>query len=104
MPVGETTPDFRYPISERIRAIAMSYPETEEGSSCVNRAFKAGGKNFVFLGEKEDQCKMRLKLESGWTLIEFTPDDPPEVAQLEAWIDESFHLLAPKRVQKLLDE
>ena len=101
--MSESAPSFRYELSETIRRLALAYPETEEGSSCVNRAFKAGGRNFVFLGEKDDVCKMRLKLkDSGWTLLEFSPDAPPSNADLERWIDESFRLLAPKRVQKLL--
>ena len=102
--MADSPPAFRHELSETIRRIALQYPETEEGSSCVNRAFKAGGKNFVFLGEKDDVCTMRLKLEDGgWTLLEFSPDDPPPIADLERWIDESFRLLAPKRVQKLRD-
>lgn len=103
--MGASPPEFRYPINEKIRSIAMAYPETEEGSSCVNRAFKAGGKNFAFLGEKEGECKLRLKLiDEGWALKVFSPDDPPTTAELKRWIDESFRLLAPKRVQKLLDD
>ncbi len=115
---------FEYPISETIRSHAMSFPDTVEGSSCVNRAFKAGGKNFVFLGEKPDQCNLRLKLDGsvpeietnaaddpdhwqvgkgGWTLIKFQPRHPPPVADLERWITESFHLLAPKKVIAKLD-
>lgn len=102
--MADSPPAFRHELSETIRRIALRYPETEEGSSCVNRAFKAGGKNFVFLGEKDGGCRMRLKLEDGgWTLLEFSPDDAPPVADLERWIDESFRLLAPKRVQKLRD-
>lgn len=100
----DTPPPFQHPTSETIRRLALAYPETEEGSSCVNRAFKAGGKNFVFLGEKGDVIKMRLKLEdTGWTLLEFTPDDPPDEADLKRWVAESFRLLAPKKVQKLLE-
>ena len=102
--MSDTPPPFQHPTSQTIRSLALAYPETEEGSSCVNRAFKAGGKNFVFLGEKGDVIKMRLKLEDGgWTLLEFTPDDPPAEADLARWIDESFRLLAPKRVQKLTE-
>ncbi len=110
---------FDYPVSQKIRAHAMTFPETIEGSSCVNRAFKAGGKNFVFLGEKPDECNIRLKLDAsvpeiaakakddpdrwqvgkgGWTLLKFSPDDPPPIADIERWITESFHLLAPKKV------
>ena len=94
-------PDFRYGVSEAIRRHAMTFPEATEGSSCVNRAFSAGGKNFVFLGEKDDLCTLRLKRAGGWEKIEFDPSSPPPASDLEAWVDESFTLLAPKRVQKL---
>lgn len=93
--------EFQYPISDDIRAHAMTFPETTEGSSCVNRAFAAGGKNFLFLGEKPDLCTLRLKLAAGWQKIEFTPDEAPPLSELEAWITESFFLLAPKKVQAL---
>lgn len=92
-------PEFRYDVSERIRHHALRFPETSEGSSCVNRAFKAGGKNFVFLGEKDDLCTLRLKLGDGWTKVEFDPADPPDPAMIEAWIEESFLLLAPKKIR-----
>ena len=91
---------FRYPISDLIREHAMTFPETTEGSSCVNRAFAAGGKNFVFLGEKDDLCTIRLKLADGWQKIEFDPAEPPDADELRSWIDESFSLLAPKRLTR----
>jgi len=102
----------------------MSHPETIEGSSCVNRAFKAGGKNFAFLGEKDNLCSLRLKLgdsiadleqravadadrwqvgKGGWVLLTFPPGDAPKVADLRRWVTESFGLLAPKNVVALLD-
>ncbi len=114
-----TDEQFQHAVSETIRDHAMTFPQTEEGSSCVNRAFKAGGKNFAFLGEKEDHCNLRLKLNSsipevtalakedperwqvgtgGWTLLRFPPDDPPATDDLERWVTESFLLLAPKKV------
>lgn len=91
---------FRYAISEAIRNHAMTFPEAAEGTSCVNRAFNAGGKNFVFLGEKDDLCIVRLKLADGWKKIEFDPADPPTIEQLRSWIDESFMMLAPKRLTR----
>lgn len=117
---------FQHRISESIRAHAMTFPETEEGASCVNRAFKAGGKNFVFLGEKDDTCTVRLKLagsidevtelaaaekgdtsyevgSGGWTKLVFAADDHPPLADLERWITESFFLLAPRKVTKLVE-
>lgn len=98
-----SVPRFEYPISEAIRAHAMTFPETAEGSSCVNRAFSAGGKNFLFLGEKPGRCTLRLKSSDGWQKIEFDPDDAPPVTELEASVTESFLLLAPKKVQAQYD-
>lgn len=94
---------FRYEVSEAIRAVALGLPEAEEGTSCVNRAFRAGGKNFAFLGEKDDECGLRLKLADGWTMLRFAPDAAPPIAELEAMVVESFRLLAPKRIVRLLD-
>ena len=99
-----TAPEFDHAISEAIRAHAMTFPQAGEGSSCVNRAFSAGGKNFVFLGEKADLCTLRLKLADGWQKIEFAPDEAPPLADIQAWITESFFLLAPKKVQALHTE
>lgn len=118
------TEEFQHAVSKTIRTHAMTFPQAEEGSSCVNRAFKAGGKNFLFLGEKDDHCLLRLKLDSsipevsklakgdperwqvgthGWTALRFPPDDPPAADDLERWITESFLLLVPEKVTKLLD-
>jgi len=90
--------DFENEICETIRDFAMTFPESAEGSACVNRAFSAGGKNFVFLGEKGAQCTLRLKLATGWTKVEFDAAEAPEMVELESWITESFLLLAPKKV------
>ena len=116
--------EFKHATSRRIRDLAMELPETTEGSSCVNRAFKAGGRNFAFLGETEEECRLRLKLDAsiprvqalngslpgafeigkfGWTMLRFPPDEPPPTKDLEQWITESFQLLAPKKLRALLD-
>ncbi|MEM7321802.1 MAG: MmcQ/YjbR family DNA-binding protein [Actinomycetota bacterium] len=122
--MAQAPEQFQYALSEQIRSHALTFPETEEGTSCVNRAFKAGGKNFVFLGEKDQETNIRLKLDAsipeiqeraaeqdrtwdvgkgGWAMLRFDPEDPPPAADLERWITESFLLLAPKKVSKLLD-
>lgn len=92
-----SVPAFEHAISESIRTHAMSFPDAVEGSSCVNRAFSVGGKNFVFYGEKAAVCTLRLKLADGWTKIEFDPGDAPPLADIEQWVTESFMLLAPKK-------
>ncbi len=110
---------FEFAVSEQVRAIALGYPSVTEGSSCVNRAFKAAGKNFAFLGEKDGDCRLRVKLgpsladvtddpivdvgSAGWTMVQFSGDDPPDLARLERWVDESYRLLAPKKLVALLD-
>ena len=124
--MAEAPEQFAHKISDKIRDHAMSFPQAEEGTSCVNRAFKAGGKNFAFLGEKDAECNLRLKLDTsvpeikeratsndgrdwetgahGWTMLRFPPDDPPPFEDLQRWIAESFMLLAPKKISKLLDQ
>lgn len=110
---------FSYEASEQIRQIALSLPDAEEGTSCVNRAFHAGGKNFLFLGEKDGELTMRMKLHDalsdiesrsqaapsrydigkfGWVFFRFDPADIPGSDELTAWIHESFTLLAPKKL------
>lgn len=122
--MSEAPEQFRHAISERVRSIALSLPEATEGSSCVNRAFKAGGKNFAFLGEDDDGSGLRLKLDAsiddvtaravdqpdryqvgdhGWTMLRFAVADQPLDADLDRWITESYRLLVPKRVTAALD-
>ena len=107
-----------------IRKIALSYPEVEEGSSCVNRAFKARKKAFLYLGMKEDTYNLRLKLADslneaegleqkspenysvgthGWTLLTFPHNKQPPKKLLERWIEESFRLLVPKSLVNQMD-
>ncbi len=111
----------REPVESRpmkaIRKIALGYPEVEETDSCVNRAFKARKKAFVFLGMKDETYSVRLKLRDsldeaetlaaespenfdvgshGWTLVTFPHAKSPPRGLMKRWIDESFRLLAPK--------
>ena len=101
---------------EEIRRTALALPETVEGSSCVNRAFTAGRKNFLFLGEKDDSWNVRLKLKDslpaaealgydggkiGWIKMEFAPGETAP-AETAAWIRESYRLIVPKRLSKQL--
>ena len=113
---------FSQPISEHLRAYALALPETSEGTSCVNRAFKVRKKNFLFVGEKAAQVRVMLKLDAslaeaqamadprisvgktGWVTLQFAPDDVPDESLLSAWVVESFRALGPKSVVKQLDE
>jgi hypothetical protein len=112
---------FAHPISEQLRAVALALPETTEGTSCVNRAFKVRKKNFLFIGEKDGSVRLMLKLAGslddaeamadprvtvgthGWTTLCFSPAEPLDTALLAAWVRESYSALAPKAVLKQLD-
>jgi len=112
---------FTHPISEHLRAIALALPETTEGTSCVNRAFKVRKKNFLFVGEKEGQVRVMLKLSAsleaasrmddprvgvgkgGWVTLRFAPDEPLDEGLLSAWVVESFRTLAPRVLVRQLD-
>jgi hypothetical protein len=113
---------FTLPLSESLRATALSLPETSEGTSCVNRAFKVRKKNFVFIGEKDGQLRIMLKLvesldaaaemadprvdvgKLGWVTLRFAHDAPLDTVLLEGWIRESFCALAPKAVSRQLSD
>ena len=112
---------FTHPVTQALRDHAMTFPETSEGASCVNRAFKVRKKNFLFVGEKDDgSCKVMLKLKpsldeaegiasaddrfevgsSGWVTVRFNTSDLPDVELLKRWVSESFQTLAPKTLAK----
>ena len=114
---------FTNPITSALRDHAVAFPETSEGPSCVNRAFKVRKKNFLFVGEKGDgSCKVMLKLgpsldeaallartdsrfevgKGGWTTIRFDASDLPDPKLLKRWVGESYRLFAPKSLVKLL--
>ena len=40
----------------------------------------------------------------GWVTVQFRPDDAPDATLLEAWVEESYRLLAPKTLVKQLDQ
>ena len=107
---------FSNPVTTALREHALTFPETIEGAACVNRAFKARKKNFLFVGEKSDgACKVMLKLgpslnealeiaradsrfaagSNGWATIRFDAADLPDTALLKRWVEESYRQLAP---------
>ncbi len=104
--------------SERLRAAALALPGVTEGTSCVNRAFRAGKKAFFYLGEKKGQIYAMVKLgpsleevaasddprvsvgNIGWATLRFDPGDAPEGCV--AWVEESYRMLAPRSLVKQL--
>ena len=113
---------FSYTISRQLRERALALPETNEGTSCVNRAFKVRKKNFLFVGEKEDKVRVMVKLadsldtaqaldderidvgKTGWVTMNFHPAEALDLEMLSAWVVESYRTLAPKMLVKQLDD
>ena len=102
-----------------VRDLALRYPGTEIVGVCVNRAFKAGKKSFLFVGIKDTEYHFRIRLGAsiaeaeglaekhpdnyavgkfGWTKVTFPADEAPPPGLLERWVDESFRLLVPKKI------
>ena len=99
-----------------LRRAALRHPDVHEGVSCEGtslekRTVKAGSKAFVFLGVADVMVKLRASLPEarrlakkeptryragahGWVTARLSPDDadPPPLALLERWIDESYDL------------
>ncbi len=112
--------EFTQAISKQLRAAALELPETSEGTSCVNRAFKVRKKNFLFVGEKPGTVRVMVKLGAsldearamndpridvgkiGWVTLNFANDDVPDPELLTAWVVESYRTLGPKTLVKQL--
>ena len=111
--------------TNQFRKHALSLPETEEGTSCHKAAFKAGKKNFFFLGEEDDGWDAKVKLGdsipeaenmaakqpshysvggTGWVEVTFPNEKTPPKGLMERWITESYRMLVPKKLVALLPD
>lgn len=116
--------EFQHEVVKALREHALSFPGVNEGDSCVKRAFRARTKGFLFLGEKPDSYNVMLKLgdsveeaemltaenpdswalgKFNWMTMHFDNDEQPPDGLLERWIEESYRLLAPKKLLSELD-
>ena len=108
-----------------LRAYCLKYPETNEDFPWGHRAFKVKGKVFVFMGADEGATSMSFELpkskkvalknsfaspthygmgKHGWVTVAFDVGDKLPMETLQSWIDESYRAVAPKRVQKQLED
>ena len=115
--------EFQTPLIRFLRDYALSFPGVDEGDSCVKRAFRVKKKGFLYLGEKESEYNVMVKLgESfpdaerlaadnerwdagrfGWVTLKFAPDEEAPQALIEEWIDESYRAQAPDALIAELD-
>ena len=108
----------------KIRAHCLSYPETREDHPWGHIAFKVKGKVFVIASGEDKDPKISLKLSGdshrdalelpfaeptryglgkhGWVSFYFTNRPQVPFKAIAAWIDESFHAIAPKKLSKEL--
>ncbi|MHC4837941.1 MAG: MmcQ/YjbR family DNA-binding protein [Planctomycetota bacterium] len=107
-------------VMQEIRTMALGFHGAEEGVSCKNAVFQAGGKNFLFMGHKDGGMLLRLKAvdklaeleeraaakpeevgvgKGGWVTIHWPHTVRLPRKKLEGWITDSYRHLVPKKAQ-----
>jgi len=116
-------------VAERLKAFALSFPETAETHPWGETAIKVKGKVFLFMHIGDAHLSLSVKLphsrefaldrefaqptryglgSKGWVSATFegkgTGKSKPPADLLEAWIEESYRAIAPRRLVAKLDE
>ena len=108
----------------RLREIALSFPEVHEDFPWGHRAMKVRKKAFAFMSLSEEEgLGISLKLpssgvlalalpfasptgyglgKSGWVSCRFAPGDEVPLELLEEWLAESYRAIAPKKLSARL--
>jgi predicted DNA-binding protein (MmcQ/YjbR family) len=110
---------------ERLRDLALAYPEAYEEFPWGHRAVKVKGKTFVFIALDEEGLSLSTKLplssvaalalpfssptgyglgKSGWVTARFAPGDEVPLELLQEWLDESYRAIAPKKLAARLPQ
>ena len=112
-------------LADAVRAFAFGLPEAWEDHPWGESVYKVGKKVFVFFGILEDASGLRLTvklrdsheealafewvvparygLDRGGWVSATVPDDAP-IEMITGWIEESYRLVAPKKLAALLDD
>ena len=69
----------KMPAPDTLRAIALSLPGAEAGTSCNKIAYKAGGKNFLFVGGDDESYNAMFKLADSLAEAEGTLRERPRL-------------------------
>ena len=112
-------------LAGRLRARAMKYPEATEDFPWGERAIKVRGKAFLFLRAEGRSVSFSVKLprsaaealelpntqptpyglgKHGWVMTEVDGSRDAPLATFEAWLEESYRAVAPKRLVATLDK
>lgn len=110
-----------------VRAFALGLPGAYEDFPWEESVAKVNKKVFVFLGgedPKEYPLGMTVKIpamadlvtgleacqpagyglgKAGWVMVRFAAKDCPKLDVLSEWVEESYRLIAPKKLVKELD-
>ncbi len=113
------------PTEARLRELGLSYPETTEAFPWGHRSLKVRGKSFAFMSNDGGVFSLSVKLttsnlpalsqpfveptgyglaRTGWVTARFPAEVTPPLTLLEAWLDESFRAVAPKKLVTRLDQ
>lgn len=111
-------------LAGRLRALALDYPEATEDFPWGERAIKVRGKAFLFLGARGNEVSFSVKLphsaaealelpfaepthyglgKHGWVTAKVNASRKTLISTFEAWIDESYRSVAPKKLVAALD-
>ena len=106
-------------LEAAMRDRALGYPQAEEAFPWGERAIKVKGKAFLFMRLADTELSFSVKLprtgiqalampfakpteyglgKHGWVTLLIMRDDQLPLPLLEAWIDESYRAVAPKRL------
>lgn len=112
-------------LHARLRDAALGYPGAVEEFPWGESVIKVHKKVFVFLGHGPDDPGCSLKLpeschyaltlacceptgyglsRAGWVTVHFARPDCPKFDLLADWLDESYRVVAPKRLVAQLDQ
>ncbi len=110
--------------AKALRTYAMGFPGAHEDFPWGERVVKVKKKVFAFLGRDFGDLGMSVKLptskraalaksfceptgyglgKSGWVSVSFEDKTLPSIDVLEAWIEESYRAVAPKKLIAELD-
>jgi predicted DNA-binding protein (MmcQ/YjbR family) len=106
-------------LFDHLRTTALAYPEATEDHPWGETAIKVKGKVFIFLHTQNDEVGFSVKLplskdlaltfpgaeptgyglgKSGWVSVRIKPGDDIPIEHFEAWLDESYRTVAPKKL------
>ena len=102
-------------IAKKLRKRALDYPGATEDHPWGETAVKVKGKVFIFIGDDSASFKLPQSRDMahdlpfaepthyglgkhGWVTAHFGGKKKPPIKLLQAWLDESYRAVAPKKM------